>query len=289
MGGGEVFAASLAGAALATLLHRRGSGPCAGGTVRSTASSGTAGAAVYESSRAVEEYLAFHFGAPEDQMPWDGGPTAALRFMERAAAKCAAARGTGSALDLGCAVGGGSFELARRFASVKGVDFSEAFVRAAKDLQAGRELGYRLLESGARFSARLARAPEGVDLGRVSFEVGDACALPPSLGPFDAVLCCNLLCRLPEPQALLQRLPTLVAPGGVAVLVSPYSWLEEYTPRARWLGGADGKGDSFQDVRRALERDFELVEESDMPFLIREHRRKFQWGCSHASVWRRRG
>lgn len=33
---------------------------------------------------------------------------------------------------------------------------------------------------------------------------------------------------------------------------------------------------------------FELVEEEDVPFLIREHRRKFQWGISHAMVWRRR-
>lgn len=33
---------------------------------------------------------------------------------------------------------------------------------------------------------------------------------------------------------------------------------------------------------------FELVEERDLPFLIREHRRKFQWGVSHALVWRRK-
>lgn len=33
----------------------------------------------------------------------------------------------------------------------------------------------------------------------------------------------------------------LVRPGGVFVLVSPYSWLEEYTPREEWLGGVKGK------------------------------------------------
>ena len=41
------------------------------------------------------------------------------------------------------------------------------------------------------------------------------------------VLCGNLLCRLPDPMALLKRLPSLVHVGGVVVLVSPYSWLEE--------------------------------------------------------------
>ena len=33
-------------------------------------------------------------------------------------------------------------------------------------------------------------------------------------------------------------------PGGVAVIVSPYSWLEEYTPQAQWLGGVVRGGDS---------------------------------------------
>lgn len=39
---------------------------------------------------------------------------------------------------------------------------------------------------------------------------GDACALRPDLPRFDAVLAANLLCRLPDPQAFLDRLPTLV-------------------------------------------------------------------------------
>lgn len=34
---------------------------------------------------------------------------------------------------------------------------------------------------------------------------------------------------LPKPRAFLADLPTLVKPGGVAVLMSPYSWLPEYT------------------------------------------------------------
>lgn len=28
-----------------------------------------------------------------------------------------------------------------------------------------------------------------------------------------------------------------VRPGGVAVLVSPYSWLAAWTPKAKWIGG----------------------------------------------------
>lgn len=66
---------------------------------------------------------------------------------------------------------------------------------------------------------------------------GDACALPSNLAPVDCVLAANLLCRLPEPTAFLERCRTLVKPGGVLVLVSPYSWLKGWTDKAKWLGG----------------------------------------------------
>ena len=90
----------------------------------------------------------------------------------------------------------------------------------------------------------------------------------------------------------LNRLKDIVIPGGLVVLVSPYSWLPNYTPQDKWLGGfTDAAGadkESFAGLTAALEGDFKLVHESNMPFLIREHRRKFQWGCSHATVWKRK-
>ena len=66
-----------------------------------------------------------------------------------------------------------------------------------------------------------------------SSRVGDACDMPESFGPFDVVFCGNLLCRLPDPMLFLNRLPFIVKPGGIVLLVSPYSWLTEYTPQVR--------------------------------------------------------
>lgn len=37
-----------------------------------------------------------------------------------------------------------------------------------------------------------------------------------------------------------------------------------------------------------MSKDFDLVAREDIPFLIREHVRKYQWGCSNAMVWRRK-
>jgi 2-polyprenyl-3-methyl-5-hydroxy-6-metoxy-1,4-benzoquinol methylase len=109
---------------------------------------------------------------------------------------------------------------------------------------------------------------------------------------FDAVLAANLVCRLPEPMAFFDRLPSLVKPGGIAVIVSPHSWLAAWTPKGKWMGGyndKDGKPVMTADVMaEVLGKDFDLVAREDMPFLIREHVRKYQWGCSNAMVWRRK-
>ena len=51
--------------------------------VRSTASSGVSGATVYETSRAVDEYLLFHYGNPSLLMPYSFGPLNALSFPIR--------------------------------------------------------------------------------------------------------------------------------------------------------------------------------------------------------------
>jgi len=60
---------------------------------------------------------------------------------------------------------------------------------------------------------------------------GDACNLPLDLGQFGCVLAANLIDRLRTPQNFLNRLGTLVAPGGILVITSPYTFLEEFTPK----------------------------------------------------------
>ena len=308
-----------------------------------TAPGAGGGPAAYETRRAVDEYLQFHFGAPDDILPYKDAPHTALRFPSRCADLCAkhcnsvklaprADPAPGLALDVGCAVGGASFELARHFGQVVGVDLSRGFVAAARLMRDRGKLHYNALREGTIIDRLEASVPERIDRARVHFREGDACDLPASLlggggdgdafaeyGRHDAVLAANLLCRLPDPAAFLAACPRLVRPGGVLVLVSPYSWLEAWTPRDKWLGGfreaargagledfggvgdagADGvsHGDAsnarrtFETIRAALtseEGGFDLVEQSDMPFLIKEHDRKYQWGCSHATVWRRR-
>ena len=68
----------------------------------------------------------------------------------------------------------------------------------------------------------------------MSFQQGDACNLPSDLGQFGCVLAANLVCRLPNPYKFLDRLPSLVAPGGILVITGPYTWLEQFTPKVQY-------------------------------------------------------
>jgi len=185
------------------------------------------------------------------------------------------------ALDLGCAVGRSAFELARKVPEVVGIDFSKAFIRAARTLAGKGSLRFPCKTEGALTEPVTIQAPARKYRERVCFRTGDALHLP-DLGRFDLVLAANLIDRVKDPGTLLRQvLPSLVGPGGLLLLTSPYTWTEEFTPRPRWLP------DSFPKIRKLLSPHFRLIRRQDLPFLLREHRRKFQLSFADASLWRR--
>jgi putative 4-mercaptohistidine N1-methyltranferase len=174
---------------------------------------------------------------------------------------------------------------------VVGIDFSQSFIREAQRMAHERTASFTYPEEGELRGQATVQLDARFHPERVSFEVGDATALRADLGSFDSVLAANLLCRVPDPSAVLDRFPSLVRPGGRLVITSPYTWMEEYTPRERWLGGFLREGvavRSLATLSEALQPSFELEGTTDMPFLIREHARKFQWSVAQASRWRRR-
>ena len=269
------------------------------------ADGGADGGAGYESAKLLNEYVMLHYATDADLMPFPGiAPTEWLRFPQRCAQlvdKWADRVGLpkARALDIGCAVGASSFELGRSFNEVIGVDLSASFIDAAQRMQADGALPYFRRdqgELGEERVAELATVTDGARLGTIDFRRGDACALPMELGAFDVCLLANLLCRLPSPSACLRSLSGprgLVKPGGLAVIVSPYTWMEEHTPRDTWLGGYSTPGGErivSDATLRALmaELDYELLDEENMPLLIREHERKYQFIISHAMVFQRR-
>lgn len=247
----------------------------------------------YESDEMLSQYLLFHYGEADEILIYPFSPAVGFGFPGRCVTELVdrSALSAGSrALDLGCAVGRSTFELARYCPEVVGIDLSRRFIATAERLRRRGSVAYGRIEEGEITVRRTARVPADIDRRRVAFEAGDAMALRPDLGSFDVVLMANLLDRLRDPLRCLVKLGRFVRPGGQLVVVSPNTWLEQYTPRSKWLGGVvrDGRRAwTFDGLRRALRPAFTLEERKDMPFLIREHRRKFTWGVADGTVWRR--
>ncbi len=248
----------------------------------------------YDTDRAVSEYLLFHYGSAAELLPHACGPADALNYPSRCVSECldaAALPVNARALDLGCAVGRSAFELARHCAEVVGIDYSQRFVDVANLLQQQGSFTYSFAVEGDLRQPATATIDSAIDRARVHFEQGDAMDLRDHLGQFDVVLAANLLCRLSEPRKCLDRLPGLLNPGGQLLLMTPCTWLEEFTPRENWLGGFERDGSpvrTLDSLKEILGKDFELQRTQDLPFLIREHERKFQWTVAQASAWQRR-
>jgi putative 4-mercaptohistidine N1-methyltranferase len=248
----------------------------------------------YDSERGASEYLLFHYGSPGLRLPPGCSEAVALDFPARCVSQCldlGLLPPRARALDLGCAVGRSSFELARPCAQVLALDHSKKFIDIANRLRRRGSLRFKSFEEGELTRPRRAVVPADLDRRRVKFAVGDATNLPRDLGKFDVILMANLIDRLATPLKCLEQLPNLLRPGGQLIITSPYTWLSTYTPRRNWLGGRTNRGHAlktFDALRGILSSDFKLTRRLDLPFLLREHARKYQLGIAEASTWLRR-
>jgi putative 4-mercaptohistidine N1-methyltranferase len=253
----------------------------------------------YETEKMLSDYLLLHFGESGQQMPFMNELSGATQFPKRCAelvndwtSKLGLTRNR--VLDIGCAVGGASFELAKSFKQVTAVDISQKFIETANRLKRDGELTFDLIEEGQITSSHRVQLDANARTN-VEFRRADACSLPPEFLDFDAVLIANVVCRISSPMSLINRLSGdrgIVRPGGLLVMTTPFTWMEEFTPRDVWLGGfidPDGKPRySIDGLKDVMTENFELIQELDMPLLIREHRRKYQLIFTKATVWQRR-
>jgi putative 4-mercaptohistidine N1-methyltranferase len=244
----------------------------------------------YESSELLNQYLLFHYGPADAQLPWPDGPHSALDFPARCVSEGvdrSRLPERARALDLGCSVGRSTFELAALCADVTGIDFSASFIRAAERMRSDGPWRIAVPRTGLLTEqVELRRPPQ--PSGSLRFLQGDAQQLPADIGSFDVLLAANLLCRLPRPQQLIERLPGLVATGGQLIFTTPNTWMETFTPPQFWIGGTEQTGEPLDALHGLLADHFTLDASWDMPFLIREHARKFQWSVASASRWIRR-
>lgn len=242
----------------------------------------------YESDKQLAEYAEFHYGAEYfgvANFPQTLAAIAIEAMRDKPARK---------AMDLGCATGRAAFELARHFEQVIGVDFSARFINLGVQLAEQGAVRYTLSDEGELVSYKSAHLADlGLDAvrGKVEFVQSDACNLKPFLNGFDLVLAANLIDRLYDPDKLLGAIHERINLGGVLLIASPYTWLEEHTAREKWVGGYKKDGENFttlDGLKALLGAHFRLLSEpQDVPFVIRETRRKFQHSVSEVTLWER--
>jgi 5-histidylcysteine sulfoxide synthase/putative 4-mercaptohistidine N1-methyltranferase len=246
----------------------------------------------------LRQYLHVHYNSEADRA---AVPAEALEYPKRVAdvlINAVRAHGNnqnfGSALEVGCSVGRSSLELSRVFQEVQAFDLSPDAIAAANTLKEKGELAYTIPVEGEFSDSCVARVPAGANPSRVIFKQADAMCLPADLQPFDGVLLANIVCQVPAPKALLGRFGgarSLVKRGGIVVVSSPYVWNAQRTPKELWLGGHEENGrkiSSVQGLKETFAQYFDLVDEVELPYAIRQEQRKFEYLLTNTTVWRLR-
>ena len=240
----------------------------------------------YETDRLIAEYIEFHYG--DEYFGVANFP----RALARLAIEALGDKPARKALDLGCATGRASFELARHFDQVTGLDFSARFIGIGTQLSEQGHLRYTLVDEGELMRYKetsLAALGLAADSHKVEFFQADACNLKPVFTGYDLILAANLIDRLYSPAQFLETIHERLNPGGLLMLTSPYTWLPEHTKREEWIGGFKKDGENFttlDGLKALLGKHFRLVREPEsVPFVIRETRRKFQHTLSEVSIW----
>ena len=127
---------------------------------------------------------------------------------------------------------------------------------------------------------------------KIYFMQGDACNLVEKFNDYDLVFAGNLIDRLYDPAKFLKLIKSRIRPGGLLVLASPYTWLEEFTPKENWIGGYKADtGENYttlEGLSDHLAPEFSLLKEpKDIPFVIRETARKYQHTLSQMTIWKK--
>ena len=254
----------------------------------------TTGSRLYETDQLVAQYLEFHYfdAASGSAAPPLGVPNFPRACVDAVIPHVPPDRRT-RCLDLGCSVGRSAFEFARHFAHVDAIDFSARFIQAGVRLQQGDEVHYDIPTEGELTTSRAISLDRiGLaDVGRrVAFLQGDACNLKPLFTDYDLIFAGNLIDRLYDPALFLASITPRIHAGGYLAITSPYTWLEEYTEKVKWLGGRREHGEplsTFAGLSRMLAESFTLVDRKDIPFVIRETARKHQHSVAELTIWRR--
>eukprot|EP00755_Sulcionema_specki_P006318 Sspe_Gene.35123::Locus_17035_Transcript_1_1_Confidence_1.000_Length_2317::g.35123::m.35123 len=257
-------------------------------------------AGFYASDPVCDQYTEFHYGVKTQKLGDNAFPVALAHHVSSQAEKLGVKMGR--VADIGCRSGRTSFELARSFEEVQGIDFSARYIMPGCQMRECAQTKWSFPLEGELSEERKAQAADfNLDelVHKTTFWQSDASNLHKHLRGYDVVVAnVNLLERLYDPILFLNTIHQRMTEGGLLVVASTYDWQEsrisndrECAARDKWVSGfKDESGVAvrgLEGLTRQLSEHFALVEDPvELEYVFPTSARKAELGTVEVSTWK---
>ena len=201
-----------------------------------------------------------------------------------------------NALDLGCRTGRTTWELAKGFESVTGLDFTARNIRVAVQLQENGSFNYVFPEEGDLLSYhQLNMNNLGFDklVNKVNFMQSDASNMKSIFVGYDLVLINDILDQMYNPRHFLQSVHKRINKGGRLIVATGFDWSEACTIRENWVGGHRDSGEQIwgeDDLADLLSESFVKIDGPiTIPSVKRINKRKYSFNNIDVTIWEKKG
>ncbi len=200
-----------------------------------------------------------------------------------------------AALHLGCKTGRGTFELARTFASVTGLDFTTRLIRLATRMKERGYIRYVRNEEG-EIQSYVEKKLEDFGLeetaAKVEFWQADVSNLMARFSGYDFILAENAVEGAINPGRLLRDIPKRLNSRGLLAIADSHGWDPQITRPEDRIGGFRKDGEpyhAFEGISDLLNEEFELLAEPvELWQTLRIEARRHHLRQVQLSIWKKR-
>ncbi len=196
---------------------------------------------------------------------------------------------------MGCKTGRTTWELARKFNNVTGVDLSARTIRVATQLQEQGRINYLFPDEGEIADYRQVTL-EDFDLKpfvtKVKFLQSDFANLKNVFSGYDLILLNDIVDRIYQPKKLLTELHHRMNENGILIIATAFDWDEKFTKPENWLGGFRSSAEPVrgaETMEEILNEHFIRLDKSaTLPSIFRINKRKSILKEVTVTVWKKR-
>ncbi|MBU2894545.1 5-histidylcysteine sulfoxide synthase [Colwellia sp. D2M02] len=193
-------------------------------------------------------------------------------------------------LDLGCSIGGLSFLLAQHATFIDALDFSARFIKYGVKLQQGDTVRYTTTREGELLGFNEYSLPDTLreESQNIHFIQGDLCNLKTIFTGYDVIVVQNVLEKSYDPKLFLDQVHQRLNFNGLLVIISSYDFDEQFTDKAKWLGGKKINGENvtgFEALSESLSKYFTLLDKQTLTQVYEKRQRHFTVVQPQLTVW----